>query len=201
MASGRQTGVHEIALELAMLSAVSAQGRLRVTDNPEVAAAQAGDPDAFGALYRAHVGRIFALCLRLAGDSQRAEELTQDVFVRAWERLASYRGESAFSTWLHRLAVNVVLTDRRTSWRRGRRFELTDDLSAFECAAEWPEGVAVDLEAAIARLPDGARTIFVLHDVEGFTHEEIAGMTRIAAGTSKAQLFRARRLLRKWLEQ
>lgn len=183
------------------MGAAIAPERHRVTAEPGLAAAQAGDPDAFGELYHAHVGRVFALCLRLAGDSQRAEELTQDVFVRAWERLTSYRGESAFSTWLHRLAVNVVLTDRRTAWRRGRRFELTDDPSAFERAADRPEGVAMDLEAAIARLPDGARTIFVLHDVEGFTHDEIADMTGLAAGTSKAQLFRARRLLRKWLDQ
>ena len=197
---GRQTDVHQIALELARIGAGTID-RHRVSADPGVAAAQAGDPDAFGALYRAHVGRVFALCLRLAGDSQRAEELTQDVFVRAWERLASYRGESAFSTWLHRLAVNVVLTDRRTAWRRGRRFELTDDPAAFERAPDSSEGVALDLEAAIARLPEGARVVFVLHDVEGFAHDEIASMAGIAAGTSKAQLFRARRLLRKWLDR
>ncbi len=172
-----------------------------MTSEPGLAAAQAGDPDAFGQVYHAHVGRVFALCLRLAGDAQRAEELTQDVFVRAWGRLASYRGESSFGTWLHRLAINVVLTDRRTAWRRGRRFELTDDPAAFERAAEYPEGLAVDLETAISRLPAGARTVFVLHDVEGFTHDEIADMTGSAAGTSKAQLFRARRLLRKWLDR
>jgi RNA polymerase sigma-70 factor (ECF subfamily) len=193
--------VHEIAFELARMVASSAPERQRMNADPGLLAAQAGDPDAFGALYHAHVGRIFALCLRLVGDTQRAEELTQDVFVRAWARLASYRGESAFATWLHRLAVNVVLTDRRTTWRRSRRFELTDDPEAFERVHDWPEGVALDLEAAIGRLPAGARTVFVLHDVEGFTHDEIAGMTRIAAGTSKAQLFRARRLLRKWLER
>lgn len=180
-------GVHEIA------SGMNA--------DPGLLAAQAGDPDAFGVLYRAHVGRIFALCLRLAGDAQAAEELTQDVFVRAWERLASYRGESAFGTWLHRLAVNVVLTDRRTTWRRARRFQLTDDPAAFERGLDRPDGVALDLEAAISRLPEGARTVFVLHDVEGFTHDEIADMARIAAGTSRAQLFRARRLLRGWLER
>ena len=180
-------GVHEIA------SGMNA--------DPGLLAAQAGDPDAFGKLYHAHVGRIFALCLRLAGDSQRAEELTQDVFVRAWERLSSFRGESAFTTWLHRLAVNVVLTDRRTAWRRSRRFERIDDPAAFERGVDRSEGVALDLEAAIGRLPEGARTVFVLHDVEGFTHDEIAKMTRIAAGTSRAQLFRARRLLRGWLER
>ena len=100
-----------------------------------VARARAGDPDAFGQLYHAHVGRVYALCLRLEGDSARAEERTQDVFVRAWERLASFRGESAFGTWLHRLAVNVVLGHRRSAWRRERRFLEADAPGAAEVAA------------------------------------------------------------------
>ncbi|HEX6644347.1 MAG TPA: RNA polymerase sigma factor [Gemmatimonadales bacterium] len=163
--------------------------------------AQAGDAAAFGELYRAHAGRIHALCLRLEGDAARAEELTQDVFVRAWERLASFRGESAFGTWLHRLAVNVVLADRRSLWRRGRRILFTDDPAAFERPAEGPALQAADLEVAIAGLPPGARAVFVLHDVEGYTHEEIARLAGIAEGTSKAQLFRARRLLREALDR
>lgn len=161
--------------------------------------AQEGDASAFGDLYRTHAGRIHALCLRLEGDQARAEELTQDVFVRAWERLSTFRGESAFGTWLHRLAVNVVLADRRSLWRRGRRLLFTDDPAAFERPGEAVGTTSSDLETAIARLPPGARKVFVLHDVEGYTHEEIARLSGIAEGTSKAQLFRARRLLREVL--
>ena len=161
--------------------------------------AQAGDAIAFRALYDAHVGRVYALCLRLAGERQQAEEHVQDVFVRAWERLGSFRGESAFSTWLHRLAVNEVLQARRAAGRRSARVELADDGGASREAGQRPAPPASDLGQAIARLPEGARTVFVLHDVEGYQHDEIAQMTGIAVGTSKAQLFRARRLLREAL--
>ena len=160
--------------------------------------AQAGDRTAFQRLYEDHVGRVYALCLRLTGDPEEAMERTQDAFVRAWGNLRSFRGEAAFSTWLHRLAVNVVLTDRRSAGRRERR--------ADGAAAEGPRaqpaprvGLGVDLERAIARLPPGARAVFVLYDVEGYRHEEIAEMTGIATGTSKAQLHRARKLLREAL--
>jgi len=158
--------------------------------------AQTGDADAFGRLYRLHVGRVYALCLRIEGDAARADELTQDVFVRAWERLPGFRGESAFGTWLHRLAVNVVLADRRAAWRRDRRVTLDEEPVALASASVADPGLTLDLEAAIAGLPPGARTVFVLHDMEGYQHAEIATMTGIAEGTSKAQLFRARRLLR-----
>jgi RNA polymerase sigma-70 factor, ECF subfamily len=162
--------------------------------------AQAGDDAAFGELYRTHVGRIHALCLRLAGDNQAAGELTQDVFVRAWEALPSFRGESAFGSWLHRLAMNVFLGKRRASGRRERRVFSTDEPALLERPVERTQpGVRLDLEQAIAGLPEGARAVFVLHDVEGYQHGEIARMTGIAEGTSKAQLFRARRLLREAL--
>jgi len=167
-----------------------------------VARACDGDEDAFGDLYRAHAGRIFALCLRLEADAARAEELTQDVFVHAWERLRTFRGESAFGTWLHRLAVNVVLTSRRSTWRRTRRVITAEDPAIFEQAADSPgPGLRLDLDQAIAALPAGARAIFVLHDVEGYQHGEIAALMGVAEGTSKTQLFRARRLLRKALER
>lgn len=167
-----------------------------------VARACDGDEDAFGDLYRAHAGRVYALCLRLEADAARAEELTQDVFVHAWERLATFRGESAFGTWLHRLAVNVVLSSRRSAWRRTRRVITADDPAAFERAADAPgPGLRLDLDQAIAALPPGARAIFVLHDVEGYQHGEIAVLMGVAEGTSKTQLFRARRLLRKALER
>lgn len=169
--------------------------------DPVVAAAQRGDEQAFEALYREHVGRVFALARRLS-DADRAGDLTQDVFVRAWERLAGFRGESAFGTWLHRLAVNLILSDRRSAWRRNRRAVQVGDPTGFDTPTAAPApGLRLDLEGAIAGLPAGARTVFVLHDVEGYEHAEIARMAGIAVGTSKAQLFRARRLLREALNR
>lgn len=167
--------------------------------NETVRRAQQGDHAAFRALYDTHVGRVFALCLRLAGDPAEAEERTQDVFVRAWERLGGFRGESAFSTWLYRLTVNEVLQARRSSGRRTARVALAADPADLEQAPATSGPPSPDLASAIARLPEGARTVFVLHDVEGYQHEEIAALVGIAEGTSKAQLFRARRLLREIL--
>ena len=167
-----------------------------------VARAQAGDQTAFRELYREHVGRVYALCLRLTGDARDAEERTQDVFVRLWDKLRSFRGDSAFSSWLHRLAVNVVLNERRTTSRRERRVlsaEDPDGVVGAQHAAPLP--LNIDLERAIAELPDGAREVFVLYDIEGYGHGEIAALVGIAEGTSKAQLFRARRLLREKLER
>ncbi|HEY6853661.1 MAG TPA: RNA polymerase sigma factor [Gemmatimonadales bacterium] len=164
--------------------------------------AQAGDQDAFHALYREHVGRVFAVCLRLTGDRGAAEERTQDVFVQAWRRLSTFRGDSAFGSWLYRLTINVVLNERRAFRRRIARVEAVEDPGAWERPrGEAGPGAAMDLEAAIARLPEGARAVFVLHDVDGYRHEEIGTMLGIAVGTSKAQLFRARRLLREMLER
>lgn len=164
--------------------------------------AQRGDQDAFAALYRLHVGRVHALCLRLSGESQEAVELTQDVFVRAWEALPQFRGESALSSWLHRLAVNVFLGVRRRTGRRERRVFGAAEPAALERPRDaTPAGLSLDLENAIGNLPERARLVFVLHDVEGYQHPEIAAMTGIAEGTSKAQLFRARRLLREALER
>lgn len=162
--------------------------------------AQAGDQDAFHALYREHVGRVFAVCLRLTGDRGTAEDRTQDVFVQAWRRLSTFRGDSAFGSWLYRLTINVVLNERRATRRRIARVEAVEDPAAMERPRRDTAGEAIDLERAIARLPEGARAIFVLHDVDGYRHEEIGTMLGIAAGTSKAQLFRARRLLREMLE-
>ena len=168
----------------------------------EVRRAQAGDADAFAALYRAHVGRVHAVCLRLEGDPAAAEERTQDVFVRAWDRLPGFRHESAFGTWLHRLAVNVVLAHRRTEWRRDLRVTVVEEPEMLETPRATPDpGTRMDLDAAMVTLPPGARAVFVLHDIEGYGHGEIAKMTGIAEGTSKAQLFRARRLLRKALDR
>jgi RNA polymerase sigma-70 factor (ECF subfamily) len=169
-------------------------------DQTLVERARRGDVDAFGALYRQEVGRVFALCLRMCGDPVRARELVQDVFVRAWERLASFRGDSAFSSWLHRLAVNVVLTEARGERRRKARVTLggDEDEAGWELrGATRPDdaGSRIDLERAIAKLPPGARRVFVLHDIEGYRHEEISRLTGSAEGTLRAQLHRARKLL------
>jgi RNA polymerase sigma-70 factor (ECF subfamily) len=172
-----------------------------VTDDL-VARAQAGDQTAFRDLYRQHAGRVYALCLRLTGDARDAEERTQDVFVRLWDKVRSFRAESAFSSWLHRLAVNVVLNERRTTGRREQRVMIAEDPGALERnRGSATEGLSIDLERAIAALPDGAREVFVLYDIEGYAHAEIAELVGIAEGTSKAQLFRARRLLREQLER
>lgn len=167
-----------------------------------VARAQAGDQKAFRELYRQHAGRVYALCLRLTGSAGDADERTQDVFVRLWDKLKSFRGESAFSSWLHRLAVNVVLNERRTTGRRERRVMIAEDPAALERhRGSSTEGLSIDLERAIGELPEGAREVFVLFDIEGYGHAEIAELVGIAEGTSKAQLFRARQLLREKLER
>ncbi len=163
--------------------------------------AREDDPRAFEALYRRSVGRVYALCLRMARDSQRAEELTQDVFVRAWQRLESFRGESQFTTWLHRLAVNVVLQEGRSKGRRESREELMEDPEVYgHRARQETPGLRLDLERAIAALPDGARTVVVLRDIHGYKYDEIAEMQGVALGTVKAQIHRARRMIREKLE-
>jgi RNA polymerase sigma-70 factor (ECF subfamily) len=165
--------------------------------------AQSGDIDAFEQLYREHAGRIYALCLRLkAGDSPDATELMQDVFVRAWRRLSTFRGDCAFYSWLHRLAVNTMLENARSDNRRTARVLAMDDTSRLAGAAR-SSGIdlKMDLEDAIASLPKGARLAFVLHDIEGYQHQEIAEQLSVSVGTIKAQLHRARRLLRERLER
>ena len=172
-------------------------------DSADVALAASGDRRAFERLYKSHVNRVFTLCTRMCGSRVRGEELTQDVFVRAWEKLPQFRGDSAFSTWIHRVAVNIVLTDRKNEGRSRRRMQEDEDEvgeGIFAAAASTPRDAdRMDLAAAIDSLPPGARHIFVLHDVEGYKHEEIAELCGITAGGSKAQLHRARMLLREAL--
>lgn len=170
-------------------------------EQADIAAAASGDRRAFERLYRTHGQRIFALCLRMTADRGIAEELVQDVFVRAWQKLDSFRGDAAFGTWLHRVAVNIVLSRRQQDGVRRER-TVEDDTSIDAAPARSvPVGDRLDLEAAIAQLPTGARRIFVLHDVEGYTHEEIGDLLGITAGGSKAQLHRARLLLREALSR
>jgi RNA polymerase sigma-70 factor (ECF subfamily) len=165
--------------------------------DPDVRQAARGDRVAFERVYRTHVGRVYAICVRMNGRRDGADELTQDVFVRAWDKLPQFRGDAAFSTWLYRLAVNVILESRRAKRRHATRYADEPDDDTPETLTEPPAiGDQLDLARAMAALPPGARAVFALHDVEGYKHEEIAEMLGITAGGSKAQLHRARHLLR-----
>lgn len=167
--------------------------------------AQRGELGAYEALYHLHAGRVHALCLRLTGDRERARELTQDVFVRAWERLGSFAGASAFTSWLHRLTVNVVLERVRTDKRRAHRVTYEGDsadgrtIDGAAPAAAMSAEERIDFERAVAALPPGLRTVYVLHDIEGYRHGEIAQLTGTAEGTTRAQLHQARRKLMEML--
>ncbi len=177
-----------------------------VDDAVLAARAAGGDREAFEGLYRRHVARVHGLCLRLTGDRGRAEALTQDTFVKAWQGLGSWRGQAPLGAWLGRIAVNRW----RDQWRADRRERLwlvdTDDEAGLEQAAARgrataadavvPLLTALDLERLIARLPDGARAVFVLHEVEGHQQAEVAALLGISEGTVKSQMFRARALLR-----
>jgi RNA polymerase sigma-70 factor (ECF subfamily) len=161
--------------------------------------AQTGDSVAFEALYRMHVDRVYGLCLRMTSNTAEAEDCTQDAFIQAWSKLNNFRGESAFGTWLHRVAVNTVLGRMRKSRREQDRIRAVTEISdAPEAIGD--NGGLRDLEQAIGELPSGARHVFVLHAVYGYSHDETGGMLGIAAGTSKAQLHRARRLLAQQLK-
>ena len=163
--------------------------------------ALSGDVDAFGNVYRAHAPAIHALCRRMLGNEDDAREMVQDVFVRAWEKLASFRGESALRTWLHRLGMNLILERLRAARRDALRFaDDTGDVPAGGSTLDRRLDAQIDLAAALDRLPNGSRMVLVLHDIEGYSHEEIAAMTGIAPGTSRAQLWRARRHLSRMLD-
>ena len=171
------------------------------TDAAWARSAAAGDSVAFASLYRRHAGRVHGVIVRLVGGhGVRAEDLTQEAFVRAWQALPKFRFESAFSTWLHRLAVTTALMELR-SRRSGPRFDDDDALDDFGVADSAGNGTALsmDLERAVSTLPPRARAVLVLHDVEGWKHEEIANELGMAIGSSKAQLHRARQLLRRRL--
>ena len=172
-------------------------------DSADVLLAAGGDRRAFERLYRLHVNRVLSLCTRMCGSRTKGEELTQDVFVRAWEKLPQFRGDAQFSTWIHRVAVNIVLTDRKNEARNRKRMvedESESGETPLQKASVTPGyGDRMDITAALENLPPGARQIFVLHDIEGYKHEEIAEMCGITAGGSKAQLHRARLLLREAL--
>jgi RNA polymerase sigma-70 factor (ECF subfamily) len=171
-----------------------------------VAQAARGDVSAFEQLYQRTSGRVFAVCIRMTGDPQRARELAHDAFVRAWERLSTFRGEAAFETWIHRIAVNVVLGAARTERRRENRMVSSSDEAANDADVRFGSAAPdvetrVDLERAIAALPPRAREVFVLHDVEGYRHDEIADRLELQASSVRAQLHRARRLMMRMLNR
>jgi RNA polymerase sigma-70 factor (ECF subfamily) len=167
----------------------------------DVALAAAGDTGAFERLYTRHVARVHGLARRMAGPHS-ADELTQDVFVRAWQKLGTFRGDASFSTWLHRLAVNVIIERFRTLGTQRDRFLADGDDTLQRMPSPRRSGdFRMDFDAALARLPNAAREVFVLHDVEGYKHHEIGGLLGISAGTSKSQLHRARMLMRGHLER
>jgi RNA polymerase sigma-70 factor (ECF subfamily) len=162
--------------------------------------ARAGDPAAERALYDAHVDRIYRLAYRLSGSDDLAQDFTQETFIRAFERLGDFRGEASFSTWLHTIAVSVSLNGLRKVKRlHGREAVLDDALDHGWSAREAEPDLKVRLARAIEALPPGYRTVFLMHDVEGYTHEEIAAALGLQSGTSKAQLSRARARLREAL--
>jgi RNA polymerase sigma-70 factor (ECF subfamily) len=170
----------------------------RIKDQKDVALAAGGDVRAFARLYGAHSARVFNLARRMTS-SESAADITQDIFLRAWEKLGTFRGEAAFGTWLHRLAINVILARRSTL--RTEQSRILDEEGIMDTVPARPgrSDLGMDFERAIERLPQGAKTVFLLYDVEGYQHEEIGNMLGISSGTSKAQLHRARMILRKHL--
>jgi RNA polymerase sigma-70 factor (ECF subfamily) len=171
-----------------------------VNDRELIGRVLAGDPGAERALYDAHVDRVFRLVYRMAGDLDRAQDWVQETFIRAFDRLAGFRGESALGTWLCSIAISVSLNGLRQVRRAREREVGLDDAAAI---GHYPRNADPDLRArlseAIEALPDGYRAVFVMHDVEGYTHDEIARTLGVQPGTSKAQLFRARARLREAL--
>ncbi|WP_460099661.1 RNA polymerase sigma factor [Sessilibacter sp. MAH4] len=158
-------------------------------------AAQKGNTKAFEQLYRIHNSRVYSLAYRLCGDRHWAEDLSQDAFVRAWNKIESFKGESQFGTWLYRVTANVVISALR---RSKAKLEEEIDPNTDDNQATAPLDIDGDLEKAIQKLPEGARAVLVLYSIEGYTHEEISEMLNIAVGTSKAQLHRARSALKSW---
>jgi len=168
-----------------------------VDDRELIARVRAGDPAAERALYDAHVDRVYRLSYRMAGDDDLARDFTQETFIRAFDRLDTFRGEAAFSTWLHSIATTVALNGLRKVKRfRTREADLEEADGVPGGAPRAEPDLKRRLAAAIDGLPEGYRTVFLLHDVEGYTHEEIGAALDIETGTSKAQLSRARAKLR-----
>ena len=177
------------------MSAVSSAEIDAAEESTLIERARSNDYAAYETLYRLHVGRVFALCLRLLNDHDLAEDMTQEAFIQAWKSLTKFRGDSAFGSWLYRIATNTVLSQMH------KQKPFKNSLDADEMEFEYRETQAeqIGLEQSIGNLPDGARTVFVLYSLEGYTHDEISRALSIAPGSSKAQLHRARQLLKEQL--
>lgn len=164
-----------------------------------IAHAKRGSVDAFERLYRLYVRQVFGVCRRLLDSNEDAEDMTQRVFLQAWKRLEGFRGDSGLGTWLRRIAVNLIIDQRRAGWREQLE-SLGDEKDQLPSPRERSPGKVVDLERALGMLARGPRQVLVLHDVEGYTHAEVAALLGVTVGTTKTQLFRARKALREWLE-
>lgn len=160
--------------------------------------AREGNSEAFKKLFMNNVSKVHSLCFRISSDRHVAEELTQEVFIKAWEKLKSFQFESKFSSWLHSIAMNQFLMHIRSEKRRTEH-ESSAGLEKSSAEGKHSQDSAIDLEKAISNLPDQSRAVFILHDIEGYKHNEISKMMNIQPGTSKAHLHRARKILREEL--
>ena len=179
------------------------------TETQLIARAQKGDEEAFAALFEAHKRRVYSLCLRMLGNPTEAEDLTQEAFLQLFRKIATFRGESAFSTWLHRLSVNVVLMHLRKKGLNQISLDETENSQGEPIKRDYGDDDRrlvgsvdrIELNRAISELPPGYRTVFILHDVEGYEHNEIAEIMNCSIGNSKSQLHKARLKLREWFQQ
>jgi RNA polymerase sigma-70 factor (ECF subfamily) len=179
------------------------------TETQLIARAQRGDEEAFAALFEAHKRRVYSLCLRMIGNPTEAEDLTQEAFLQLFRKISTFRGESAFSTWLHRLAVNVVLMHLRKKGLNQISLDETENSQGEPIKRDYGDEDRrlvgsidrIGLNRAIAELPPGYRTVFILHDVEGYEHNEIAEIMNCSIGNSKSQLHKARLKLREWFKE
>jgi RNA polymerase sigma-70 factor (ECF subfamily) len=207
IAIARKTGMTTEATIFPIFESAGRRKKAAVQDAPPATdhalahRAAEGDMNAFEELYLRHNRRVYSLCLRMTGNVPEAEDLSQEVFIQLFRKIGSFRGESAFTTWLHRMTVNQVLMHFR---KKGVRMEQTTDdgetpvqiVKGTEDARRMPVVDRIALDNAVAKLPPGYRTVFVLHDVEGHEHEEIAKLLGCSVGTSKSQLHKARMKLR-----
>jgi len=168
------------------------------SENELISKAKKGDKQAFRSLYDEHIGRVYALCYRLTGEKGMAEDASQEVFIQLWKKLGNFDGQSQFSTWLHSVTANITISYMRKHKGWVQRMFNLENSGINEMPAE-ENSTDVDLEALVIRLPERARMVFVLHAIEGYRHEDIASMLNMAVGSSKAQFFRAKQLLKDFM--
>jgi RNA polymerase sigma-70 factor (ECF subfamily) len=178
---------------------IAAQHKFATKDEQAlISAVQQGDKRAYHTLYQQYIGQVYGLCYRLTGEKMMAEDAAQEVFIQLWRKIGNFSGQSKFSTWLHTVTSNITISyiRKQRGWLQ-KMFNIEDSLATNEVAE--PSAGEVDLEAYIVRLPERARIVFVLHAIEGYRHEDIAHMTNMAVGSSKAQFHRAKQLLQEWM--